>query len=153
MSKQGPSARSCVLAHISLSAFLLLLACDHTVGFLKFCGMLPKSAKTLLCQLQALSMQMKIQLLMFWLCCESHILHVPRGVQLALTTLLLELLQWLFTSAYMFCYRTLNCRATESIFPQPLSVNYKGVDVHEMPPNGQGIAALMALKTLRQALQ
>ena len=41
-------------------------------------------------------------------------------------------------------------KAFESDLVKPISTHYKGYDIYEIPPNGQGITALMALNLLRE---
>lgn len=38
----------------------------------------------------------------------------------------------------------------EVAWPRPLSLDFRGVTLHELPPNGQGLAALLALGIMRE---
>lgn len=40
--------------------------------------------------------------------------------------------------------------ATRADYVEPISVSYRGVDLYELPPNNQGVVALMLLKMLEQ---
>ncbi len=49
------------------------------------------------------------------------------------------------------CTRSTISRRTRVDWVTPMSQRYRGVEVHEIPPNGQGIAALMALGILEHS--
>lgn len=53
-----------------------------------------------------------------------------------------------FSKAYNGYLRKEDLAAFEPEWVRPISINYRGYDVWEIPPNGHGIVALMALKLL-----
>jgi gamma-glutamyltranspeptidase/glutathione hydrolase len=46
------------------------------------------------------------------------------------------------------CIDAIDLAEHRSTFEDPISTSYRGIDVHEIGPNGQGIAALMALNLM-----